>query len=204
MGYIVNHLRLKPCKIKMTIVHDLIDDFDIPGLRQYLKTKLAKDIDKPNDDGVYPIEYVVSKYDPENHNMNTRSVLIQTLLNKGCKMDVELLKEIMEEQPEGKVKQFISMVLEMKPNKQRDRFARYEHHDEHIREQTSHLRSVNRGNISGFRQMMMPKSNYSDTELLQLQTIAERNGVLTTPTNHLALRIIRHLENTLKEYGHYD
>jgi hypothetical protein len=188
----------------MTIVHDLIDDFDIPGLRQYLKMKLAKDVDKPNEDGVYPIEYVVSKYDPEKHNMKTRCVLVQTLLNKGFKMDSKLLKEIMEEQPEGKVKQFIEMVLSMKPNKQKDRFARHEQRDEHIREQTSHLRNSNRGNVSGFRQMMMPKSNYSDTELLQLQAIAERNGILTIPTNHLALRIISHLENTLKEYGHYN
>jgi len=183
----------------MTIVHDLIDEFDIPGLRQYLKMKLPKDIDKPNDDGVFPIEYVVSKYDPENHNMKTRCVLVQTLLNKGCKMDVNLLKEIMEEQQEGKIKQFISMVIEMKPNKQKDRFARYEDRNSHIREQTQQIR----GN-RGVRQMMMPKSNYSDSELLQLQRVAERNGILSTPTNHLALRIINHLEKLLGDYGHYD
>lgn len=184
----------------MTIVHDLIDDFDIPGLRQYLKMKLAKDIDKPNNDGIYPIEYVISKYDPKNHNMKTRCVLVQTLLNKGFKMDIELLKEIMEEQPDGKVKEFINMVLEMKPNKQKDRFARYEERNEYIRSQTNQ-RNVGNRNV---RQMMMPKSNYSDSELLQLQAAAERNGILTNPTNHMALRIISHLEKLLADYGHYD
>ena len=50
----------------------------------------------------------------------------------------------------------------------------------------------------------MPKSDYSDTELLQLEQHAEKNGVLTKPTNHLALRIINHLERELEKYGHYN
>lgn len=184
----------------MTILHQLIDDFDIPGLNQYLHMKFAKDLDKPNEDGIYPIEYVVSKYDPEVHDMKARCVLAQILLNKGFKMDVNLLTEIKEEQPEGKVKKFISMVLEMKPNKQKDRFARHEIRNDHIRSQTNQ-RNNNRNVV---RQIMMPKSDYSDTELLQLEQAAQRNNVTTLPTNHLALRIISHLEELLRDYGHYD
>jgi len=178
----------------MTRVHDLIDDYDIPGLNQYIHMKNIHEVDTPNHDGVYPIEYAISKFDPNNHNIKTHCVIIQTLLNKGCEMDKELLTEIKNEQ-QGKVKEFIEMVLEMKPHKKRDRFARPEPISQPRQQQ-------NRQNIS--RTIPMPKSNYSDQELIQLQQIAEKYGVIQKPVNHLALRIINHMERILEDYGHYN
>lgn len=191
---IVNHSRLKPYNILMTRVHELIDDYDITGLIRYLYMKNVSDLDQPNSDGVYPIEYVVSCYDPEKHVMKTHCLLIQILLNKGFQMDKDLLNEIKEEQ-EGNVKEFIETVLKMKANQKKDRFAR---HENIVNRSSVEQRNNIRNNI------LMPKSNYSDTELLQLQQAAERNGVLTRPTNHLALRIINHLEKLLQDYGHYN
>lgn len=175
----------------MTRVHDLIHDNDIPGLIRYLHMKNISDLDQPNYDGVYPIEYVISTFNPEKHVLKTHCLFIQILLNKGFHMDKELLNEIKDEQV-GKVKEFIEIVLEMKPNEKKDRFARQEITN----------RIENRPNIR--QSIIMPKSNYSDTELLQLQQAAERHGIITTPTNHLALRIINHLEKLLQDYGHYN
>ncbi len=178
----------------MTVIHELIDDCDIPGLNQYLHMKNVQDLDKPNKDGIFPIEYIVCKFDATKHNIKTFGVLVQTLLNKGFQYDEDMLKEILAEQENPKIKEFIQQVLEMKPNKQKDRFARFENvlpssFTSRRKEPTS--RSI-------------PKSDYSDQELLQLQQAAERNGVIATPVNHLALRIINHLENLLEEYGHFN
>lgn len=178
----------------MTRVHELIDDYDIPGLNQYIHMKSIQDIDKPNIDGVYPIEYVISKFDPTKHNMKTHCVLVQILLNKGCEMDKDLLNEISNEQI-GKVKEFIECVLKMKGEKKRDRFARPEPFTQMILREKNKQREIT---------IPMTKSNYSDQELLQLQQIAEKYSVLTTPINHLSLRIIHHLERLLEQYGHYN
>ncbi len=176
----------------MTRVHELIDTYDIPGLITYLHMKNVSDLDKPNEDGVYPIEYVVSSYNPDKHVMKTQCLLIQILLNKGFQMDKDLLNEIKEEH-EGKIKEFIETVLAMKTNGKKDRFARHENVNRLLKP-TNQMR----------HNIMMPKSNYSDSELIQLEQSAERNGILTRPTNHLALRIINHLEKLLQDYGHYN
>lgn len=174
----------------MTNIHDLIDNNDIPGLIQYLHLKSVNEINKPNEDGIYPIEYVISKFNPEK-NINAQCVMIQTLLNKGCEIDITLLNEIKNEQ-DGKIKQFIEKVLEMKPNTKKNRFERHE-----SMHSTRSLQTKSRDIIN-------IKSDYSDQELLQLQQHADKNGVLKTPTNHLALRIIKKLERDLESYGHYN
>ena len=191
---IENHSKLKVYNIIiMNILFDLIDQYDIPGINQYFHMKNVNDVDKPNADGIYPIEYVVLIYDPIKHNMKTHCVLIQTLLNKGCKMDNELLLEFQNETTDEKIKQFIDCVLTMKPNKQKDRFSRYENSFTLSR---THLNTPR--NISN-----SPKSNYSDTELMQLEQLAQKYSIHTKPTNHLALRIIHYLENELEKLGYY-
>jgi len=173
----------------MSSVFDLIDDYDIPGLNQFLHMKTAKDIDKPDLYGLYPIEYVVSKFNPEQHKIKTHCIMIQILLNHGLEMDRELLTGLKEDSV-GKTKELIECMLEMKSNKKRDRFAT----PRHIVSRTIQPRNA----------FPMPKSDYSDTELMQLENHAEKNGVLLKPVNHLALRIINSLERQLEQYGHYN
>lgn len=176
-------------------VHDFIDNYDIPGLNQFIHLKNSYEINKPNYDGIYPIEYVISKFDPLKHNIKTHLIFIQILLNKGCDFDKDMLKEIIDEQQDEKIKEFISKVLEMKPHASKDRFARYEN---------KHIKQINQNKSRNIKQDIMLKSNYSDQELLQLQQHAEKHGILTKPNNHLALRIINHLERLLEQYGHYN
>lgn len=180
----------------MTRIHDMIDDYDIPSLNRFLHLKSNSEIDQPNEDGIYPIEYVISKFDPEKHNVKTHCVLVQMLLNKGCNIDKDLLDEIKKEDNiHVKTKQLIEMILEMKPSSSVDKFTSKRNMVHETIKQTKN-RNMNR--------TIMPKSNYSDQELLQLQQCAERNGVVATPINHLALRIINHLERLLEQYGHYN
>lgn len=169
----------------MTQIHDLIDACDIPGLNQYLASISINEINQPNQDNIFPIEYVVSKFNPSIHHTQTFIVLIQTLLNRGCEMDKLLLSEIANEQGDD-IKQFINQVLSLKGTSKIDRFSR-------PNMRPNQVRSKN----------IMTKSNYSEQERIQLEQIANRHGVLTKPSNHLALRIINKLEQLLESYNHF-
>ncbi len=176
----------------MTIIHDLIDEYDIIKLNNYLFLKNSNEINQPNNENVYPIEYVISIFDPKKHHIKTHCVFVQMLLNKGCHINHDFLNELKQDNTiSSETHKLIDMVLDLKPLHNVDKFTSKKNQIQETRRQSRNITTISQ------------KSNYSNQELLQLQQCAEKHGIISTPVNHLALRIIHQLEKLLEQYGHY-
>lgn len=159
-------------------LHKHIRDKNLTLFKELLDSDNVNNLD---DYGESPIEVLVRNYSPELNTVST--LMVQQLINTGANVD--------------KIKKYIDLKLNDPETQPIERKFLTMIHKAKVYKPTV-LSGVQNGNGNKERKFKPAignkKSNYSAQELLQLKNVASKLGLNVVNTNHLALKIINHLQ----------